>query len=143
MTDLNDTLTQIKARAEEATEGPWEVYDANEGMFPPRPLWSVDNEANRSHEDYGDEDYWPAIDLHLETGAKEDAEFIAAARDNVPRLVEALEAVLELHRPEPFEDEPTAFFCVECQRAQLNGTYPCPTVRALTDKLTGEDDVER
>lgn len=38
MSDLQDALDQIKARAEMASDGPWEVYDANEGMFPPRPL---------------------------------------------------------------------------------------------------------
>ena len=122
MTDLHDTLDQIKARAEMASDGPWEVYDANEGMFPPRPLWSVDNEANRNYEDYDEDEIWPAIDLHLDTGLKTDAEFIAAARDDVPRLVEALEAVMK-----------------EADDADKQDRLISPDIlrKRLADKLTG------
>ena len=59
----------------------------------------------------------------------------ANAPDRLDRMERALRAVLERHRPEPFEDEPTEAFCVECQRSQMNGIYPCPTVTAIQEAL--------
>ena len=57
------------------------------------------------------------------------------APDRLDRMERALRAVLEMHRPELFEDEPTVAFCVECQRSQMNGVYPCPTVTTIQEVL--------
>lgn len=82
---MNIDLDALQALAEQATPGPWGAYDANEGEYPPRPLWSVANDAfhNPTGEDLA------AIDLsiwHSYCG-KPDAEFIAAAREAVPALI--------------------------------------------------------
>lgn len=73
--------------------------------------------------------------------------FCNESRRDIPRLVSAIEAVLDLHRP--VEVEPSMTICDECSNAIGVGDrlrympveeWPCPTVRALTSKLTGEDD---
>lgn len=77
-------LDEIEARANAATPGPWDVSDGNEGDWPPRPLWMVTNEA--FHNPPADDDTpWIAAELH--TGVRDDAEFVAAARTDVPRLL--------------------------------------------------------
>ena len=82
-----DRLAQIEARADAATDGPWEyrylspykggnVYEPS-GYPLPGCTNCGDNEA--TYEEY-------------------DAEFIAHARTDVPALVAALRAVLDLHK---------------------------------------------
>lgn len=150
MSELQDALDQIKVRAEKASEGPW-VADGSLIGSP-----------------------YDAVGLAFGIKRRNDLSFIAHARTDVPRLVEAVEAVMKEHRPvfavfnwrdglryeEPCEechgakgehpcgcwssDEPD-YRCYACETAVDAKTYaiakwPCPTVRTLTDKLTGEDD---
>lgn len=99
MSDLQDALAQIKARAENATEGPWEVLKErvvteDMDLITPRLHWAPD------------------------------AEFIAHARTDVPRLVEAIEAVMqECYRVLPNDPQGDAI---------LNGIE-----LSVSDKLTG------
>lgn len=66
--------------------------------------------------------------------AREDEEHIATFDPpTVLALIAALEAVLALHYPEPFHDEPSKSFCVADQRTA--GVWPCPTIRAITEAL--------
>ena len=62
----------------------------------------------------------------------DDATFIAASRTVVPQLTAALRAVLDLHVPYA-GDLSRNKFCRECEDIR-----PCPTVRAITDALGGE-----
>lgn len=71
-----------------ATPGPWEAYNANEGTDY-LPAWEVANDA--FHNPPADENA-PWIAVHLETGIREDAEFIAHARTDIPALVADLDA---------------------------------------------------
>jgi len=43
--------------------------------------------------------------------------------------VEAKRRIVDLHRPEVFEDEPAESFCSHDQRT--SGIWPCPTLRLL------------
>ena len=43
--------------------------------------------------------------------------------------VEAKRRIVNLHRPEVFEDEPAEAFCTHDQRT--SGLWPCPTMRLL------------
>lgn len=91
MTNLTDRLAEIRARVEAATEGPWEdVVDA----------------LNEDVDVYHDREYrlWIANTGNIFTasaqGARQilaDAEFIAASRTDLPALLAAVEAVMELH----------------------------------------------
>lgn len=122
-------LEAIKARAEAATEGPWHI-DHDE-----RTVRAIDpangkimfNRAGTPHR-------------HWQQQGQADAEFIAHARDDVPRLVAALEAVENLHRP--YTQHPSgigAKYCVHCWDGikSQSTAYPCPTVTAIRTALEG------
>lgn len=97
MTDATTRLAAISVRAEAATEGPW--HDAHE-EFGCVHLGDYGWVAS------GPRGQGPEYDVDSEQG-KADAEFIAHARTDVPALVAALQAVLELtpHRY-PDADDP-------------------------------------
>ena len=60
-----------------------------------------------------------------------DAALIADSRTSLPKALDALADVLELHTPERFHDHTEKEFCRCCQRTA--GVYPCPTVAAVTE----------
>lgn len=79
--------------------------------------------------------------------ASMDAEFIAAARTSVPRMIAALEAVKAAHRP--VDVEPSETICDGCSTLRGAGEnaryfpheeWPCPTIRAIEAALGGEGD---
>jgi Ead/Ea22-like protein len=88
MIDVN----HLRAVAEAAGSGSWEMYDPNEGTWPPRPLWSVANDAYH-HPPVEADEPWPAFNAYLETGLKEDAVHIATFDPpTVLQLLDRLEA---------------------------------------------------
>ena len=108
-------LDEIEARANAATEGPWNVF-VGRIDHPGRSLVAV------------------AYDVVCD----EDADFIAHARTDVPALVEALQAVLNLHFkaqpiPAAFGTQEGGDYCVTCAE-----DWPCPTVETIHQHL-GED----
>lgn len=113
MTDSTlPSLDAIQARADAATDGPWE---ATWGPREPARVWV---------EDDFDE---PLATLAV--GAGLDAEFIAAARTDVPVLVAALRAVLDLHEDDGHGE---CSHCPDPSDAHWSAPWPCPTVRAIT-----------
>lgn len=78
MTITQKELATIRERAERATPGPWRVVPDNIGGF---PIFDVQDRLDRSL-------------VHT----VEDAEFIAHAREDIPRLLDALEAAYERER---------------------------------------------
>ena len=115
-------LNEIEARANAATEGPWEADWRFTG-------WDI------SGNDY-DDDGLPALIASDADG--EDADFIAHARTDVPDMAAALRAVLELHdciEPslEQERDHGMRDWCGECD------TYwPCATAAAIRQHI-GDD----
>lgn len=67
----------------------------------------------------------------IKAGRTNNAEFIAHARSDVPVLVAAVEAVLELHKCIPRNRFYTWPHCNSCPEF----TYPCPTVTAIQSAL--------
>lgn len=130
---ISDRLDEITARADAATERPWEI-ETHYGMSQSRrrqivvPGWMTPIAVLGQENPYGDPD----------------AEFIAASRTDVPELVEAvrrrdaaLRAVLDLHKPEKFTDSEDT--CSGCDIGTLDPpTWPCQTVRAVRAAL-GEE----
>lgn len=100
--DLRTELEAMRERAEAATEGPW-TADGLEG--------NLDSPRGRVAE----ATWWREVD----------AQFIAHARTDVPRLVAALEAVLLVHQPD--ED-------MDCTAD--GDPWPCHTARVITAALT-------
>lgn len=126
-----DRLAEIQARADKATDGPWSRFEtvmADTFVVGPRGFIREDIVSGPTYE-------------------RENAEFIAHARADVPWLVEqvskrdaALRAVLDLHRP--VEVEPSDTICGGCSFQLPNGRYfgkveewPCDTVRAVEAAL--------
>ena len=132
-------LDKIEARANAATEGPWEwegeaKAEWEEGANSLVPSRRPDDPVLYG---YG----YDASGIEVKTPA--DAEFIAHARTDVPWLLEqverrdkALEAVLDLHKEDGHGWGPGESFCTECQQGYgLLVPYPCPTVAAIRQHL--------
>ena len=124
-------LDEIEARANAATEGPWEWEGEAKGE------WEIGANSlvpSRRPDDpvlygYG----YDASGIEVKTPA--DAEFIAHARTDVPALVAALRAVLELHAPTPSDIYPHDVchhpHCTDPTDQMEQSPYPCPTVTAI------------
>ena len=121
MTDPHETLARIRAQADAATEGPWELLGDGEYVSGPGILVAPDDGGVTSA----------------------DAEFIAAARTDVPALLDALEKVLELHQPVTdgmgFTEDGYGGISPACSSCGTSDEYavpyPCPTVTAITTAL--------
>lgn len=96
MSDLTDRLDQIKARAGAATKGPWEVcaFDSGHSEFEMSVSVITASAGDRICDMDGLGRTLNEIDARDDGVA--DAEFIAHARTDVPALVAALRAVLDL-----------------------------------------------
>lgn len=115
-----ERLDQIEARANAATKGPWEFGTCDGGCC----NWA-DTESGAQV--FG-------------ADTPETADFIVHARTDVPALVAALRAVLDLHAPDepycsddnhnPYQCPCATVGCRECER-----DYPCPTVTAIEEAL--------
>lgn len=120
---ISDRLGQIEDRADAATEAPWEWEATNPTMAGAN--WNL-RIAGR-----------PGIRLAVREyqHGPANAEFIAHARTDVPALVAALRAVLDLHKPrESCCDDCGPQQCEECEAWE----WPCQTFRAIATAL-GED----
>ena len=90
MTDLlitTDELAEIRARVDAATEGPW--HDRGDVIAYEAPA-----KPNFGWPNTGDVAY--LVNLCPAPALTVDAEFIAHARTDVPRLLDAVEAVLKV-----------------------------------------------
>lgn len=115
-------LPAIQARVDAARPGPWHAHPRMPGTADIRTAddWWINDECK---------------DLFTDT----DAEFIAAARTDVPallaevaRLTAARDAALALH---PKVNTRTGQSCGRCMEVDTyDGTWPCADVVALTPK---------
>lgn len=146
MTTISEYLAEQKRLAEAATEGPWAfaaapaegseetpieyLHGALTGDGPLFVVWVPKTEGDPG-----------GYRLTAATGdgphASMDAEFIAAARESVPRLVAALEAVAEMHAEREWRPLDGTYIgggsCKSCRQP-----WPCPTIRAVEAALGGE-----
>ena len=119
-------LDKIEARANAVIKGPWVCVlngDESEVTYANAPI---------TWDDHGGEVF-----------TEGDAEFIAAARTDVPALLDALEKVLELHQPVTdgmgFTEDGYGGISPACSSCGTSDEYavpyPCPTVTAITTAL--------
>ena len=116
MSTLTDLLDEIQDRADRATEGPGEAYSVPASR----------REAGYSAVEVSDTE----VQVTRDAGSWFDADFIARARDDVPRLVAALRGVLATHQEDTCKCCQRGTACRECR-----APWPCPTVRAITEAL--------
>jgi hypothetical protein len=132
-----EALAAIRERAEAAVKGPW-IKDPDDPAIVLRPDkgdgWDGIVISRVQRDDYG----------LVEEGT---TEFISHARTDVPKLVEALEAVLAKHQKHPGggqgydADGNYVEFDEVCQACGQYDEYavpwPCPTVTAVETALEG------
>lgn len=116
---MSNPLDAIQARADAATEGPWkakDVVDEDTG----------DLEYSEILHDYKRESggIWPNQILGTMDYDSADAEFIAHAREDVPKLVGVVRAVEKLHWRRFHNNKPST--CHEDGKH-----WPCPTRQAI------------
>ena len=122
-------LDEIEARANAATEGPWEW----EGEA--KAEWEIGANSlvpSRRPDDpvlygYG----YDASGIEVKTPA--DAEFIAHARTDVPALAAVARYALSQHSKDEAHNE-----CGHCADSYGEDGWPCSTVREI-HRLLGED----
>ena len=116
-----ERLDEIQARADKATDGPWEWESTSPSMAGGH--WNLRVTGK------------PGIRLSVTEyqHGPGNAEFIAHARADVPALVAALRAVLDLHQPTEVLGRGSV--CPTCDPWR---PYPCPTVRAVEAALEVE-----
>lgn len=115
-------LNEIEARANAATEGPWEAGERCVFTLEGAPVIS-DDVVHYGHGMAGEG-----------VCHEEDTEFIAHARADVPDMAAALRAVLELHKPgRTFHGHGFSQPLCTCGAAM-----PCPTVAAIHQHI-GDD----
>lgn len=107
-------LTEIEARANAATEGPWMGIRCPDGFLGR----VIGGNGFGVAEDFPDD---------------ADAEFIAHSRTDVPDMAAALQAVLKLHK---LQLSPDGDFCDECFPGEWG--WPCATVETIRRHL-GDD----
>lgn len=144
MTDPHETLARIRAQADAATEGPWAPWRDQDGALHMNGLLMVGNAAAVIPEG---ESWVEGVDVNpiAHTYTPEDREFIAAARTDVPALLDALEKVLELHQPVTdgmgFTEDGYGGISPACSSCGTSDEYavpyPCPTVAKVEAKLKG------
>ena len=127
MTDPRETLARIRAQVDAASPGPW--FDEERNLDKPWDLTTVYYGFHNGET--------PDRDLVAEA-SYDNAEFIAAARSDVPRLLDALEAVLAMHYHDLFRGH-LSNGCRICGHGPNDEGYPCPTVKTITDALNGDD----
>ena len=172
---ISDRLDQIEARADAATEGPWERGDhyhvqaashcqcwPEHGPLISEKRMDINGTMRLAHVHRRSEPLWEygiyapteyggalVVNETSEYGYMDDvdAEFIAHARTDVPALVAALRAVLDLHKPDKFDGQgwtkdgygiitPACRTCGTADEYAVH--WPCPTYRAITTALREE-----
>lgn len=128
--NLTARLAEIRARAEAATEGPWEQC----------ALGGLRDEMTHGATAMIKGDEERVFTTPWGPRGVRDMEFIARARQDVPTLLAALEAVVNEHKATIRCQMPwrhTGIMCDNCREKcwSCDHFYPCPTITAVTDAI--------
>lgn len=126
--DPATVLAEMRARCDAATPGPWHNYSVNPKTTPEHAIYSEWLEGIPE-----------AITSEIASLlSPRDAHFIAHARTDVPRLIAALRAVLDRHKPRYDLKTPagTTPVCDVCGDPDgWADPWPCADVRTITEAL--------
>lgn len=138
MTAAPALLAPIREREQAATKGPWTAEDYID--------LDEDGSYDLAHVTAPDEFAPETAASGVAIGIlRNDAAFIAASRTDVPRLLRALDAMMEVHEPvdaimNPGRYERVVKVCTGCGTDDGNWQrYPCPTVAAVVAALQEGD----
>lgn len=130
MTDIQAWLDHGKTLADKTIPGPW-VSE-----------WVEDDDWHEIHGQPFDGMVCPQV-ATIQGGGENEAAFIADSRTRLPQALNALQSVLDLHKP--VDVEPSETICAVCSTRLPNGRFmptvehPCPTVLAITDAIKEQD----
>ena len=118
MSNIQTWIDKGKALTAESTDGPWEARMENPAMG--GEVWTLRTVGK------------PGIKMVVNEYqfGQGNAEFIADARTRLPQALNALQAVLDMHRRIWVDGIEYCKHCVD-----FGGEYPCPTVRAIQTEL--------
>ncbi len=123
------SIEQIRAREQAATKGPWELDSLESGEH---AAFAAEGErlGCGTNQVFG-------------FATKENAEFITHARNDIPALLAALDAVAALHQPIDAlmyagrSQQHKVQVCTGCGQDDGNwNQWPCPTIQAITTALS-------
>ena len=124
-----DRLDEIEARADAATTAPWShCLDELRNRTAVHRIGSSEVNTDVAFTYRNRDGRGPGM---------QDAEFIAHARTDVPRLVAALRAVLDLHQPFPGCGDGRCDECEPVGCGTCDTDVTCPTVSAVAAALGG------
>lgn len=125
------SLKDIRKRFEESTKGEW-VVGSTGGVEGWNGHYGVKVKAEEGHYDWRITPYHTDWEGYGDGMGVKDAEFTAAAHQDVPAMLDVLEEILALHA---WEDEDEKW----CRHCSTWGpvSWPCATVRAI-QKLDAE-----
>lgn len=112
-----ELLAEMEAKASAAADGPWITYEDENWL-------GVVAQDSAGRVSIGDV-----------CAPRRTALFIASVRTDAPRAYAALRAVMEMHTAEPEKSVLQESWCSVC-----GYFWPCPTVRAVAEKLAGGSD---
>lgn len=125
MTSIHEYLAEQKRLAEAADEGPWfhhETVHADNYVTAGGGILTGTHVCGPTYE-------------------KANAEFIAAARESVPRMIAALEAVVRMHFPYRGPGDRDTCGSEICSNLSWGPEpWPCPTIRSVEAALGGDGD---
>ena len=140
MSNTQEWLDKGRALADQATQGPWDTdgREVTQHWSRPEPWQTiVDTEVSCMDFCYGGSA--KGVERY------EDAEFIADSRTRLPQALNALQAVLEIHKPfhadhyyNGMDGESLHRLVLRCDGCDKSGgieDYPCPTVQAIQTEL--------
>lgn len=136
MTAAETWIRDRRALVDAATEGPWSAADEHGNLPGAYPAWYV-SQMVPGFETMSPKDGY--VGDVADTPCPEDAALIADSRTSLPKALDALEAVLELHhrrewtRMQDFQHFGQTEFPDQCDRCHVK--YPCETVAAITTAL--------
>ena len=121
MSDIQEWIDEGRALTAESTEGPWEARMESPTMG--GEVWTLRTGGQ------------PGIKMVVSEYqfGEGNAAFIADARTRLPLALDALQAVLDMHRPIWVD---WIEYCKHC--VDFGGEYPCPTVQAIHTALGAE-----
>lgn len=126
---LEEFLAQVKAREEKATAGPWDY----------EPTYVYSGKIHRVKLPFPEGQSHTFYSCGDGKRANEDAEFIAHARTDIPRLVKMVEETRSMLKAKGCDDSPAWSAGTSATVTHLHGCFRCALMAEL-DRIAGGEE---